>query len=140
MEETYNTLQEAELACDLKSQRRVEKKEPDESSSILPLLGLIGPIKMEAKPEPVPDEVNEEDDKTEDRIKEKRHRANLLEDEIAIDERLAMLAQRRATLQAKPVKKEYRETKHEFYPGDADEERARHRKLQLEIARRRVTT
>lgn len=151
MEEIYHTLQEAERAAYLKSLES-QRPKPIEKTTIDTAIALAAPAAILAartasgKPfEPVPDDPedrqNELEDLMEDRIKEKRHMANMLEEETRLDEQLYNIKQRRAVLNTPLEPAQRRSTAPEqvkkAYPGNPELEQERHQKLLAEIAKRR---
>ena len=137
MEDTYNTLAEAERAAYLLSQRltkQVEKTIPLDAAIALSATARL--VKEEVGndgKEPTP----EEDDAIRDRIAAKRSKFLLELAEVELDENLA--AQRRAALvspaPAQQARQQPKVTK--AYEGDGGEEERLHKVLMAEIAKRR---
>jgi len=139
MEDTYNTLAEAERAAYLLSQRltkQVEKTIPLDAAIALSATARL--VKEEVGndgKEPTP----EEDDAIRDRIAAKRSKFLLELAEVELDENLAAISQRRAALvspaPAQQARQQPKVTK--AYEGDGGEEERLHKVLMAEIAKRR---
>jgi len=83
------------------------------------------------------DEINDIQAATEERIKQKRHLLNLLQQETDLQKQYNTIAQDISQMERAQPRPKQQVTKG-CYEGDADLEQKQHRKLQEEISRRKV--